>query len=199
VKNIVFFGDSLTAGYQLEDPVNESVPGLIQQKIIESGLDYKVYNAGLSGSTSGGGLARLDHWLKKPIDVFVLELGINDLIRQIPVEVTQANLEKIIKYVKRKNPNCKLAIMGMRLPNSFKSAATAGFNEIYHHISENHHAAYVPFFLEGVAGKHHLNLRDGMHPNADGYRIISDKIWPILETVLKEGEESDIINKKNLF
>ena len=185
MKNIIFFGDSLTAGYRLADPAKEAVPGLIQAKIDEMGWEYKVYNAGLSGSTTGGGLARLDHWLKKPIDIFVLELGINDLIRNIPVAATRANLEKIIKFVLKKNPACKLAIMGMRLPNTVKSPAAAAFNHIYTEIAENHHSAYVHFYLDGVAGKRELNLPDGVHPNAAGYRVIAEKIWPTLRTLIE--------------
>src|ERR1700754_2871706 len=99
MKNITFLVDSLTAGYGLRDPATESVPALIQEKIGHEHLDFKVYNGGLSGGTSANGLYRLDHWVSRPIDVFVLELGINDFIRQVPVETTASKVEKIIQKV----------------------------------------------------------------------------------------------------
>lgn len=185
MKNLTFLGDSLTAGYGLSQPSNESVPALIQAKISESGLDYTVFNAGMSGSTSGNGLYRLDAWLRRPIEAFVLELGINDLMRSVPVARTRKNLEAIIEKVKLRNPECKLALMGMRLPKNTRSAFAEAFNQMYPELAEKFRMTYIPFFLEGVAGKREYNLPDGLHPNADGYRIIADNIWPPLYQMLK--------------
>ncbi|WP_157523844.1 arylesterase [Mucilaginibacter ginkgonis] len=184
MKNILFFGDSLTAGYGLGNVDNESFPGLVQQKINAEGLDYKVINAGLSGDTSGGGLARLDYWLSQPIDVFILELGVNDIMRGISPEVTATNLQNIIHKVKRKYPQVKLGLMGMQIPAFIPGAFAAQFRAIYKPLADANDMAFVPFFLEGVAGKAYLNLRDGVHPSAAGYKIIADNVWPVIRTLL---------------
>lgn len=183
MKHIVFFGDSLTAGYKLNDPVRESVPGLLQEKITQNGFSYRVSNAGLSGGTSGGGLKRLAHWLDQPIDIFVLELGINDLIRKVNITAIAENLRRIITAVKLRYPGCKLILMGMQLPQSFGQTAQA-FNLMYNALAEEFQMAFVPFFLKDVAGQRHLNLADGLHPNAAGYRVIAENIWPVIEPLL---------------
>lgn len=184
MKNILFFGDSLTAGYGLADTHTESCPALIQQKIDAAGLEYHVINGGLSGDTSAGGLARLEYWLNRPMDVFILELGINDMMRRIPPAKIYQNLETIILKVKAKYPQIKLALMGMELPAFIPGAATTEFRAIYRKLADKYHMVLVPFYLEGVAGQQHLNLRDGLHPSAAGYRIIADKIWPVIKPLL---------------
>jgi acyl-CoA thioesterase-1 len=184
VKNITFLGDSLTAGYGLKNYALESVPALIQQKIDRQGLDYTVFNAGMSGSTSSNGLYRLDAWLRRPIDIFILELGINDLIRNVPVERTRKNMEAIVEKVLARNPGCKMALMGMRLPKNTRSPVADKFNQMYPQLAEKYSMVYVPFFLEGVAGKRELNLPDGLHPNAAGYVIIAENIWPAIHEML---------------
>ena len=184
MRNILFFGDSLTAGYGLADPATESFPALIGQKLETENLRFQVINAGLSGDTSGGGLNRIDYWLSRPVDVFILELGINDVIRQIPPSTTQKNLQAIIQKVKTKNPAAKMALMGMRLPDFLHSSYTARFNAIYAQIAAANQMALVPFFLEGVAGKSNLNLRDKIHPSAEGYRIISANVWPVIQQLI---------------
>lgn len=186
MKNITFLGDSLTAGYGLKDTASESVPALIQQKIDSEMLDFKVYNGGLSGSTSANGLYRLDHWLRRPIDVFVLELGINDFIRQVPLDTTKSNLEKITRKVLDKNPDCKLIMLGMRLPKHIRHPGANGFSGLFSEIAQQYGMALVPFYLEGVAGKRELNLPDGLHPNAAGYRVIAENIWPVIRQVLAQ-------------
>jgi acyl-CoA thioesterase-1 len=184
MKHILFFGDSLTAGYGLPDPAAESFPALISQKISEAALNYSVTNAGLSGDTSAGGLHRLDYWLNRPVDVFVLELGINDMIRRIPPAVTGQNLRSIVATVKQRHPDARLALMGMQLPAFLPGAATAVFSGIYKNLAAEFNMAFVPFFLSGVAGKRQFNLQDGFHPSAAGYRVIADKVWPVLRPLL---------------
>lgn len=184
IRNILFFGDSLTAGYGLGDVANESFPALIQQKINAEQLPYKVINAGLSGDTSAGGLNRLGYWIERPIDVFILELGINDIMGGIPPSVTQQNLQTIIDRVKAKYPNVKLALMGMQLPQFIPGNFAAEFRGIFKKLADHNHMAFVPFFLDGVAGMRHLNLRDGLHPSAAGYRVIADKVWPVLRELV---------------
>jgi acyl-CoA thioesterase-1 len=185
MKQILFFGDSLTAGYGLARPELEAVPALIQQKIDAEGLAYRAVNAGLSGNTSAGGLKRLSYWLSSPVDVFVLELGINDLLRGIPPAVTSANLQEIISRVREAAPGVRIALMGMSLPQQLLVGRAAGFHQLYDRLADADPAlAYVPFYLEGVAGQPQLNLRDGVHPNAAGYQRIAEHIWPTLKPLL---------------
>ena len=184
MQNILFFGDSLTAGYGLKDPDNESFPGLIQKKIEAAGFQFKVINAGMSGDTSSGGLNRLDYWLSRPISVFVLELGINDILRGISPQVTLRNLTSIITKVKSTHPHIKIALMGMELPGFVPGLMASEFRSIFRKLADTHQLAFVPFLLEGVAGQRHLNLADGLHPSAQGYTIIAKHVWPVLEGLL---------------
>ncbi len=188
MNNILFFGDSLTAGYGLGNVNDESFPALIGQKIRFAGLDYNIINAGLSGDTSAGGLARLDYWLSQPIRVFILELGINDILRGIPPSRTLINLQSIIDKVRAKYPDVKLALTGMEIPSFIPGAFAAEFRSIFRRLAETNQMVFVPFFLEGVAGLAHLNMKDGLHPSAQGYRIIADKVWPVLEPLLTNNK-----------
>ena len=181
---ILFFGNSLTAGYGLRDATTESFPALIQQKINKAGIPFEVINAGISGDTSAGGLSRLDYWLSRSINVFVLELGINDLMRGIPPPVTFQNLQAIIIKVRTKYPDCKLALMGMELPRFIPGPMQSAFRSIFPKLADTHHMAFLPFFLQGVAGVPFLNLNDGIHPSANGYQVIADNAWPVLKPLL---------------
>jgi acyl-CoA thioesterase-1 len=184
MQNILFFGDSLTAGYGLRNPATESFPALIEQKINSAKLDYRVFNAGLSGDTSTGGLNRLDYWLGGGVNIFVLELGVNDIIRGVAPQTTLNNLQIIVNKVKAKNPQVKLALMGMEIPPFIPAPFAAQFRDIYRKLADTNKMAFVPFFLEGVAGIAHLNLPDRIHPTAEGYKIIADKVWPVLKDLL---------------
>jgi acyl-CoA thioesterase-1 len=185
MQNILFFGDSLTAGYGLANAAAESFPALIQQKIDAESLPYEAINAGLSGDTSAGGLKRLNYWLNGRLHVFVLELGINDIIRGIPPAATYKNLQTIIEQVKMKYPDVRLALMGMQLPAFVPGNFSAEFNAIYTKLAGAYDMAFVPFFLNGVAGNSNLNLRDGLHPSATGYKIIAAGVWPVLKPLLQ--------------
>jgi acyl-CoA thioesterase-1 len=184
MPNILFLGDSLTAGYGLANVATESFPALIGQKTHETGLNYDIINAGISGDTSAGGLQRLGNLLKKPVAIFVLELGINDMMRGISPITIYNNLETIVKTVEIRYPEAKMALMGMQLPAFIPGAQVAEFRALYKKLADTYGMALVPFFLEGVAGQRHLNLRDGLHPSAAGYRIIADKVWPVLRPLL---------------
>jgi len=184
MRNIIFFGDSLTAGYGLADVKYESVPGLIQKKINAEGLNYHVINGGLSGDTTGGGLTRLDYWLNRPIDIFVLELGINDMMRQVPTDRIYQNLDAILRKVKAKYPGVKLALMGMQLPDILPGTRINEFNDLYKKLAAKYDMAFLPFYLEGVAGQRHLNMIDGLHPSAAGYKIIADNVWKVVKPLL---------------
>ena len=147
-------------------------------------LTVHVINAGLSGDTSGGGLNRLNYWLNQPVSIFVLELGINDIIRGISPQTTKNNLQNIIDKVKAKYPEVKIALMGMHIPAFIPSPFAAQFNGIYPELATANRTAFVPFFLDGVAGKAHLNLPDRLHPSAEGYKVIADKVWPVLKKLM---------------
>ena len=184
MQNMLFFGDSLTAGYGLRNAAAESFPAIIGQKIAGAGLDYKIINAGLSGDTTAGGLRRLDYWLSQPVSVFVLELGINDIIRGVAPSTTRKNLQEIIDRVKAKYPKVKIALMGMQIPDFIHSPVAAQFRHIFTGLATTNNISLVPFFLEGVAGKPHFNLPDQLHPNAAGYRVIADNVWPVIEKLI---------------
>lgn len=181
---MLFFGNSLTAGYGLANIKTEAFPALIQKKLNEEHFGYDVVNAGVSGDTSAGGLARVDYWLNLPVDIFVLELGINDALRGISPAATERNLQSIIDKVKTKYPGVRLVLMGMELPSFIPGAHAAAFRGIFKALAGRNGMAYVPFFLEGVAGQAHLNLRDGLHPSAEGYKVIVEKVWPVIRSVI---------------
>jgi len=184
MQRILFFGDSLTAGYGLANAATESFPALIGEKINALGLQYRISNAGVSGDTTSGGLARLEYWLSQPTDVFVLELGINDIRRGVPPTVIQNNLQTIINKVKAKYPQAKLALLGMEIPEFLGGGIAIEFSGIYRKLADANQTALVPFLLKGVAGQKHLNLWDRLHPSAAGYKIVAETVWPVLKTLL---------------
>ncbi|CAN5201844.1 arylesterase [soil metagenome] len=185
MQTILFFGDSLTAGYGLEDPKHDSYPGLIQKKIETANLSYEVINAGISGDTSASGLARLDYWLKKPVDVFVLELGINDVMRGVAPAITATNLQAIITRVRSKHAGVKVVLMGMELPAFLPRMFIDEFKLIFRKLVDKNSITLVPFFLDGVAGQPRLNLSDGLHPSSEGYKVIANNVWPVLKPLLQ--------------
>lgn len=183
-RTILFFGDSLTAGYGLEDPAGMAFPGLIQEKVAQAGLPYRVVNAGLSGETTAGGLRRIDWILRQPIDVFVLELGGNDGLRGLPVATSRANLQAIIDRVRTRYPDAKLVVAGMQMPTSMGPDYIAAFAAMYPELAEANRAALIPFLLEGVGGVPSLNLGDGIHPNEEGHRRVAETVWRHLQPLL---------------
>ncbi len=183
-KNILFFGNSLTAGYGLEES-SEAFPARIQEKIDSAGLNYRVINAGLSGETTAGGKNRID-WLldKQKVDVFVLELGANDGLRGLPVTETKRNLQVIFDKVKAKYPEAKLVLLGMEIPPNMGGKYVNDFRAIFRQVADANDAAFVPFLLEGVAGNASLNIKDGIHPTGQGYAIVANNVWRVLKDVL---------------
>ena len=183
VKTIVFFGNSITAGYGLE--MSEAFPALIQRKIDSLALPYKVVNAGVSGETSSGGDGRIDWVLRQPVDVFVLELGGNDGLRGIPVTETRKNLQSIIDKVKAKNPAVKIIIAGMQIPPNMGKQYTGEFRSMYPELAKKNDIALIPFLLEGVGGEAKFNQDDGIHPTAEGQKILAQNVWEVLKGVLR--------------
>jgi len=181
--SVLFFGDSLTAGYGLDDQ-SEAFPGVIQGKIDAAKLHYHVVNAGVSGETSAGGKGRINWILKQKIDVFVLELGANDGLRGIPVSETLDNLQSIIDAVKAKYPKAKLVMLGMQIPPSMGSQYTYSFKAIFPELAAKNKMALVPFLLKDVAGIPSLNQKDGIHPTAEGAKIVADNVWQVLQDVM---------------
>ena len=182
-KTILFFGNSLTAGYGLEDP-EEAFPALIQQKIDSLNLPYKVINAGLSGETTSGGVNRINWLLKQQIDIFVLELGANDGLRGLKISQTKRNLQSILDTVKARYPNAKRILLGMEVPPNMGGKYVSDFRVIFRQVAEENNIPFVPFMLEGVAGIPELNLRDGIHPTGEGYKIVAENVWEVLKKEL---------------
>ena len=182
-KQIVFFGNSITAGYGL-DP-SEAFTTLVQQRIDSLSLSYKVVNAGLSGETSAGGLSRIDWVLHQPVDVFVLELGRNDGLRGISLDGTSKNLQQIIDKVKQKYPNSKLVIAGMEIPPNLGVSYAKQFHNLFPQLAKKNNAYLIPFLLEGVGGVDSLNQRDGIHPNAKGEKIVAENTWKVLKEICR--------------
>jgi len=181
-KMIVFFGNSLTAGYGLSP--SQAFPAVIQKKIDSLGLPYQVINAGVSGETSSGGKTRIDWILKQPVDIFVLELGANDGLRGIPLSATRKNLQDIVDKVIAKNPNTKLLFAGMQIPPNMGQTYTTEFRNIYTELAEKNKMILVPFLLEGVGGEPKFNQEDGIHPTAEGHRIVAENLWRSLQKML---------------
>lgn len=182
MKNILFFGNSLTAGYGLEP--EESFPSLIQEKIDSLKLPYKVINAGLSGETTAGGKERITWLLKQRIDVFVLELGANDGLRGIPVAETKSNLQSIVDQVKAKYPGVKMIMAGMEVPPNMGTTYASDFRQIFKDIAKKNNMALVPFLLNNVGGIAELNQADGIHPTAKGQKILAENVWEVLKDKL---------------
>jgi acyl-CoA thioesterase I len=181
-KTILFFGNSLTAGYGV-DP-SEAYPALIQDRIDSLHLNYKVVNAGVSGETSADGNSRIEWILKQPIDIFVLELGGNDGLRGIPLSVTEKNLQSIIDKVKAKYPEVKIILEGIQIPPNMGVDYTTKFKEIYPRLASENKIQLLPFLLKGVGGDPKFNQRDGIHPTAEGHKIVAENVWEVLKNDL---------------
>ncbi|MFD2784926.1 arylesterase [Hymenobacter rubripertinctus] len=193
--SILFFGDSLTAGYQLR--ASESFPSRIQDKLDGQNLPYKALNYGISGETTAGGRQRLAGVLARfeRLEVFVLELGANDALRGIPVRETTQNLQYILDEVQRAHPQARRVLVGLEFPFDLGPLATLGggrmghyaqeFKSLFRQLSDKNEVDFVPFLLHGVIGQRHLNLPDGVHPNAEGQKLLANNVWQVLEGVLE--------------
>jgi acyl-CoA thioesterase I len=184
-KNILFFGNSLTAGYGLDDASTAGFVGLTQQKIDSLNLPYRCVNAGLSGETTAGGNSRIE-WVieQQPVDIFILELGGNDALRGLKAADSERNLQGILDKVKAKYPSVKIILSGMEAPRSMGNVYTSAFHNIYPNLAKKNAVALIPFVLEGVGGIAELNQKDGIHPTAEGNKIIVESIWKVLKPLL---------------
>ena len=183
-KTILFFGDSLTAGFGLEDS-NDAYPAVIQTIIDSLSLNYVVVNSGVSGETTAGGLGRINWVLNQNVDVFVLELGANDGLRGISLAETRENLQAIINRVRTKYPEISIVIAGMQLPPNLGQDYTKEFKSIFEELAKKNDLEIIPFLLKDVAGIPELNQKDGIHPNVEGQKIVANNVWVVLEPLLK--------------
>ena len=183
-KRIMFFGNSLTAGYGLEE--GEDFPSLLRNRIDSLGLDYEVINAGLSGETTSNGLERISWVLREPVDIFVLELGANDMLRGTSVDATGENLKSILDVVNEKSPEAKIVVAGMQAPPNMGADYVNVFNNIFPTLAREYNAGLIPFFLEGVAGIEELNLPDKKHPNIEGQKVVAENVWEVIKPLLSD-------------
>jgi acyl-CoA thioesterase-1 len=183
---VLFVGTSLTAGYGLDDPT-DAFPGLIQRRIDEAGLAYRVVNGGVSGDTSAGGLRRLDRLLRDSVAVLVLELGANDGLRGLPLDALRQNLEDAIALARARHPEVTVVLAGMEAPPNLGPRYTRAFRAVYREVAQDRGTRLIPFLLDGVAGLPELNQPDGIHPTAAGHRRIADLVWAELEPILSRG------------
>jgi acyl-CoA thioesterase-1 len=179
---IVFFGDSLTAGYGVEP--EQAYPALIQEMTNSAGYDVQIVNAGLSGETTAAGLRRIDWILSRPIDIFVLALGGNDGLRGIPIGETKRNLDAILLKVATRYPDVQLILAGMESPPNMGETFAQAFRAVFPEVAEKRNALLIPFLLEGVGGEQDLNLPDGIHPNPEGHRLVAENVWIVLRPVV---------------
>ena len=183
-KTLLFFGDSLTAGYGLADPDDESYPAQVQKHIDAEHLPWHVVNAGLSGETSAGGLRRIDWVLNQKADIIVLELGANDGLRGTAPEVTAANLQGIIDRIRARLPQARIVLAGMRMPPSMGQDYAEAFHAVYPALAKKNHLVLIPFLLDRVAAVPDLNQGDGIHPTAAGAVIVADGVWKVIRPLL---------------
>jgi acyl-CoA thioesterase-1 len=181
---LVFFGDSLTAGYGLESPDSESYPALIQDKITQEKLPWRVVNAGLSGDTTSGGLTRINWILRQPFDIIFIELGANDGLRGIATEVMASNLHTIIARIRTQQPHAIILLAGMQMPMNYGEPYRKACSDVFSSVARTEKVYFEPFLLEGVGGVPELNQADGIHPNVDGAKLVAEGVWKLVHPIL---------------
>lgn len=179
---MIFFGNSLTAGYGVES--DESYPALIQARLDSMQLDWQVVNAGISGETTADGLRRIDWILQQPMDLFFLELGANDMLRGQSVDATYNNLARIIESVQSKYPDIPIILAGMKGAPNLGADYVESFESIYPRLAQNYDVYLMPFFLEGVAGQPTYNQHDGIHPNPAGHKVLEKAVWAFISPII---------------
>jgi len=189
-KTLVCFGDSLTAGYGLDDPALDAYPALLQRKLdalppAVPAVRWRVINAGLSGETTSGGARRVDWILRQPVDVFLLALGANDGLRGIDPAVSKKSLQTIVDRVRARYPDAKIVIAGMMMPPSMGEDYTREFAAMYPALAEKDRLTLVPFLLDGVGGRSALNQADAIHPNPAGHALIAENLWARLQPLFR--------------
>ncbi len=181
-KNILIFGDSITAGYGV-DP-EQAFPSILQQKIDSAGLHFKVINGGLSGETSAGGLRRISWVLQRKVDIMILELGGNDGLRGIELQSTKNNLQQIITTAQTKDPDIQIIIAGMQVPPNLGIEYTNEFVNLYIDLAEENNLPLIPLILDAVGGYEEFMQPDKIHPNAEGHLIVAETVWKTLFPII---------------
>jgi acyl-CoA thioesterase-1 len=179
---ILAFGDSLTEGSGL--PPGSGYPELLQKELDEAGYEYRVVNAGLGGDTTAGGVARVNEAIALHPDLVILELGANDGLRGLPVDSMKANLEEMILAFKKADADVVLA--GMTLPRNYGADYIREFERVFPALAAKHKITLIPFFLEGAGGRPEMNLEDGIHPNEEGYKLVTANVLKYVEPLLKK-------------
>ena len=177
---VVAFGDSLPAGLGVMP--DESYPAQLQARLRADGYAYRVVNAGASGDTTAGGLRRVDWALKNKPAIVIVALGANDAMRGQDLASVRANLDGIVARFQK--AGARVLVAGMEVPPNYGARYAADFRRLYVEVARKRGAAFMPFLLDGVAGNPRLNQGDGIHPTAEGYRIVVDHLWPYLEPML---------------
>ncbi|HZP37899.1 MAG TPA: arylesterase [Methylomirabilota bacterium] len=180
---IVAFGDSLTAGQGVA--ADRTYPALLAARLEREGYDYRVVNAGVSGDTSAGGLRRVDWALRLRPEIVIVELGVNDALRGQKLAAVHANLDRIVARLQAAGARVLLA--GMRLPPNYGDRYAEEFHRLYAEVARARRVPLMPFFLDGVGGVPRLNQADGIHPTAEGYAIVVDRLWPHLVPLLRRS------------
>lgn len=181
---ILVFGDSITAGYGLED-TDDAFPAIVEKKLDSLGYNYDVINSGVSGETSAGGKNRISWVMNNPVDIFILELGGNDGLRGLPLSETKDNLQAIINTIKKKSPTTHIVLAGMQLPPNLGQEYTQEFKELYYELAEKNQLTFIPFILENVGGIESLNQKDGIHPTKEGHKIIAQTVVKSLQSIIE--------------
>ncbi|MBI4912167.1 MAG: arylesterase [Acidobacteria bacterium] len=182
VRTLVFLGDSLTAGYGLGR--SESFPSLVGERIRAAGLPWRTVNAGVTGDTSAGALARMDWILREKPDLIFICIGSNDGLRGLPIPELERNLRAIL--VRARQGGIRVALAGAMLPENYGPGYREAFRGLFPRLAREFRCPFLPFLLEGVAMQPGLNQADGIHPNAQGARIIAGQVWKLLEPELRK-------------
>jgi acyl-CoA thioesterase-1 len=186
---VLFLGTSLTAGLGL-DP-DSAYPQRLQRKIDARSLPYQVVNAGVSGETTAGLRRRLDWVLQRPADVIVLETGANDGLRGLPIAATKTTITEILTRIRRERPNARVALIQMEAPPNLGREYTSAFHQMFTEVAKEQGIVLLPFLLEDVAGYPQLNQADGIHPNDEGERIVTENVWRGLQPLLAPSTSAD--------
>ena len=182
---VAVLGDSLSAGIHLAE--DEAFPAVIQAMLLEKGVAFRLVNAGVSGDTTAGGLRRIDWLLKQKPAIVVVELGGNDGLRGQPLEHMKGNLDGILTRITE--AGVRALLIGMRIPTSYGEDYTEAFAKVYEDLAQKHDCAFVPFFMQDIAGKPDYFLEDALHPNEKGHKILADRLAPALEKMLTSLSE----------
>ena len=179
---IVAFGDSLTAGLGVD--AAQTYPARLGERLKREGYDYRVINAGVSGDTTAGGLRRVDWALRLKPEIVIVELGVNDALRGQKLTAVRANLDQLVSRFQA--AGARVLVAGMRLPPNYGERYAEDFHRLYGDVARARNAPLMPFFLDGVGAVAHLNQADGIHPTAEGYAIVVDRLWPHLVPLLRK-------------